>query len=215
MNAVFCNRTVRCQRNMCWSAIESALKQCVQQVFAQIGLGVTEKAYHEAVFATLCRQKHRFECAHLCCSVHSETMAPIAISDTKLPCGAMRSDIALEWKPQATSKKRMRCGALTTGRDSTVCILEFKATGAPIASAAVLQLLCYMRSHDAQYGLVCNFLQRCDVVQQALTTSDRLCFQVGENRALALLSDGTSVQPLLTQVEFCTVELRADERNLC
>jgi hypothetical protein len=212
---------------MCWSAIESALKQCVQQVFAQIGLGVTEKSYHEAVFATLCRQKHRFECAHLCCSVHSETMAPIAISDTKLLCGAMRSDIVLEWT-QATSKKRMRCGtpspptlapataaAAATARDSTVCILEFKATGAPIASAAVLQLLCYMRSHDAQYGLVCNFLQRCDVVQQALTTSDRLCFQIGENRALALLGDGTSVQPLLTQVEFCTVELRANEQNLC
>ena len=179
---IICDETSRCRKTMCWTAIENQLKQSLQKVFDQIGYGTSERTYHNAAFAELCQTKHVFECAHVRCSIHSETAAPIVASEDHLPSGCMRSDITIEWR-RANKRKRGGEGNEIQSRQH-LCVIELKATATPLASAALTQLLCYMKSFRAQIGLLCNFSQRCEALDEVMKhrSIDRLRIKTdGEN----------------------------------
>lgn len=230
----FCQATQRCKKTMRWISIEKKLRQAMQTVFEQVGLGGSERTYHCALFEHLCREKGALECSHMRCSLHSESVAPICLQPQQVPCGFMRSDIVLQWLPhvpnrKSAGRKRKRSEANETNNnnrsgDNTVdsrvqkCVLELKATTGALSSASIMQTLCYMRAFQAQYGLVCNFTQRCDTLQQALASlqSDAsnsskrktIEFQLDKHSRVAqyVPCDGSLPQLLTTSAEiFCIV----------
>jgi hypothetical protein len=169
MNEFICEKTLLCRKNMRWSMLESRIKEALQCVFFEIGFGASEAIYHSATFAHLCRIKDTLECPHVRCLLHTETFAPIA-APNQLPSGCMRCDIALEW--QALDRKRKHgevdCADV---KQSDSFILELKATSTPLGSAAVMQLLCYMKSFRARRGLLCNFFQKCQGVDEIMKSA--------------------------------------------
>jgi hypothetical protein len=197
---------------MCWSNIETQLKQSLQRVFDQIGFGTSENTYHNATFAQLCQVKHSFECSHMRCSLHNETFAPIAAATDALPSGCMRSDIAIEWRPHVQDKKRKHGDDDQVVGGRHLFIIELKATATPLASGAVMQLMCYMKSFGAQRGLLCNFSQRCrqldDAMKRREELIERLHFKIDD-------ANNVSVQgrygdmPLRPTIETIAVTLTA------
>lgn len=184
---------------MCWSRVEEELKHVCQFVFDTIGIGVGEKTYHDAVFAELSLRKHLFECSHRKCIILSETVAPISLNSRSVPVGFMRSDIVMEWKP--VDKKRKVIDAPTVHK----CVLELKSTNASINSGAVMQILCYMRAYGAQFGIVCNFLQRCDVVQTEMTKNHNQITFFTKNNTVFIKSGQDTLQ-FIPKIETFTVQ---------
>lgn len=190
---------------MCWREMEREIKQICQTVFDEIGLGVSEKTYQDAVFTELSLNKHLLECTHVKCLLFTESVAPISLRHNDIPCGFMRSDIVLEWKP--ISKKRKQESADNDETPSAFkCVIELKATTTQINSAAVMQILCYQRSYSAQWGIICNFLQKCDIVQTELTKNrDNLVFVLKDNVLGIKIGDETT--KFVPKIETCTVQL--------
>jgi len=204
---------------MCWPAIETQLKQSLQRVFEQIGFGTSERTYHSAAFAELCQVKHRLECSHVRCAIHSETAAPIVASLDHLPSGSMRSDITVEWRAAEIVDKKRKHGQADNatsgaGQRQHLCVIELKATATPLASAAVMQLMCYMKSFRAQHGLVCNFSQRCRQLDEMMKRDEsiaRLDFKIDDANSVSVKGRYGDV-PLHPTIETIAVTLTEKDK---
>lgn len=162
-----CALSKKCAKLMTWDKVDDVVRQCAQDVFDSIGYGGSEQTYHAALFNRLCVEKRRVECAHVRCTVQSETTAPIFASDEqRVPCGVMRSDIVLQWVPAQHNKSgRKRSHSVAFARKM---IIELKATKTALTSGAALQLMCYIKSYRAERGLLCNFTQNCPPVHSEM-----------------------------------------------
>lgn len=200
----FCEKSIRCKNTTSWTEIEKTLRQTLQNIFEQVGIGAGEKTYHDATFAKLCQIKSNFECAHVKCSLHTETVAPIFLENDQLPCGFMRSDIVLQWTD--VTKKRKQLTETTVYK----CVLELKATSTLLASAAIMQILCYMKSFNASKGLVCNFTQKCDAVQNLLQHKpEKIQFSLDkQSKTISLVENANTTTKITPTVEIYVVELQ-------
>ena len=209
-----CQETKRCAKSMRWHSLEGKLKEAMQAIFNAVGFGGSERTYHCALFDHLCRIKHELECPHVRCSVHSETVAPIfANGDSQMPCGFVRSDIVVQWtisRKRGTKRKRASAAAaVALQKPVETCVLELKATSGQLNSAAVLQTLSYMRAHKAHRAILCNFYQRCETVQTALSSlqQDESCVKNFHFVGNALKTDDSIVMPFKPVPEIYTLTL--------
>ena len=58
-------------------------------------------------------------------------------------------------------------------------VIEIKATRAALNGSAAMQLMAYMRSYRAAHGLLCNFVQKCEPLEDAIAKQSAIVLADG------------------------------------
>ena len=141
--------------NITQKTIYDTIELCAANVFKELGYGLGEAIYQNALAASIRKEfENKLKCLHATKSVEQETTIPIVCDS--FTCGTMRTDIILHWAVGKEIKKNI--------------IIELKSTATKLDEKNVLQLLAYLRATNTSRGLLLNFTQKSELVNQVWHT---------------------------------------------
>lgn len=189
MNSVFFCKDCNISDKDVYHVVES----CANQIFKELGYGLGESIYQNALAASLRKQLNEtLKCSHAKKSVEQETTIPIYCDSFN--CGTMRSDIILYWSVGQEIQKNI--------------IIELKSTCTNLDEKSVLQLLAYLRATNTSRGILLNFTQKSNLLESILTKKPKkrkTLEEVEPKREISISLEELAKEP---NVEFLQVFLK-------